>query len=55
MWIINLTADPHILHMHLVNMIVVKRYKFDYASYKADFLALNGKVPFANNKQTYLN
>jgi FtsP/CotA-like multicopper oxidase with cupredoxin domain len=40
------TGDAHPLHIHLINFQVVSRQKFDQERYDADWLALNGPLPF---------
>jgi FtsP/CotA-like multicopper oxidase with cupredoxin domain len=49
-YFINLTPDTHPMHLHLVQFQIVKRMEFDAEKYLADWTALNGQVPIANDK-----
>lgn len=44
--IVNPTADTHPIHLHLVQFQVVSRQKIDAARYDADWMMLNGMLPF---------
>jgi FtsP/CotA-like multicopper oxidase with cupredoxin domain len=44
--LIDNTGDSHPLHLHLVNFQVVSRQTYDQAAYDADWMALNGPLPF---------
>ena len=44
--IIDNTGDAHPLHIHLVNFQVVSRQEYNQSAYDADWLALNGPLPF---------
>lgn len=43
---INLTADMHPMHLHLVQFQIIGYQPFDVDAYRADWLALNGTPPF---------
>jgi FtsP/CotA-like multicopper oxidase with cupredoxin domain len=49
--IIDNTGDAHPLHIHLVNFQVVSRQEYDQERYDADWLALNGPLPFNHTTQ----
>jgi spore coat protein A len=44
--IIDDTGDAHPMHWHLVNVQVVSRQAFNITNYDADWMALNGDLPF---------
>lgn len=47
LWLINLTIDPHPMHMHLVNFQFYKRRPFNVDSYKNNWLNSNtGEPPY---------
>ena len=48
LWIINLTVDPHPMHMHLVNFQFYKKRRFNVDSYKQRWKEINrGEPPYA--------
>jgi hypothetical protein len=44
-YIINLSADMHPIHFHLINMQKVKQFKFDVDAYTNEYFRLNGGMP----------
>jgi FtsP/CotA-like multicopper oxidase with cupredoxin domain len=48
-WLVNPTGDTHPIHTHLAQFQVVYRQAFDAVQYEADWMALNGPVPVAND------
>ncbi len=48
-WLVNPTMDTHPIHTHLVQFQLLYRVPFDAVQYEADWVALNGEVPVAND------
>jgi spore coat protein A len=48
--IIDTTPDAHPIHIHLVNMQVIKIIQFDAESYENDWITLNGIFPLPRDQ-----
>ena len=55
LWLINLTVDPHPMHMHLVNFQFYKKRSFNKDLYTKDWTDLNGGLPPYNTTVKILN